>query len=166
MEKNSPSTVQMCKLSFFVLGVLVNKSDTQNAMFKSWKCQLLCQCLPGVIFCYAVVNLPLRHSHLKNSTNSSRCIRIKAKHNLNLPDGKGCKTAGGDTHSFKHSVLCTVALPWNYSSPSDQPCCQVINDVTVQVGHHQNVKLVGILDQLQRPKTRITQDVLGYDYII
>lgn len=96
-----------------------------------------------------------------NEANFIRCIRIKARRSLAFKENrKVCKRACGDTHSFKHSILGTVAFPWNYSCPSNQPCCQVINDVTVQVGHHQNVKLVGILDQLQQSRTGRTWDVL------
>lgn len=78
-------------------------------------------------------------------------------------DGKQCKITCGDTHGFKHSILRTVAFPWYHSRPSNQPCCQVVNDVSIQVGHHQNIKLVGILDQLQRSRTGITRLVLCSD---
>lgn len=54
------------------------------------------------------------------------------------------------THSLKHSILCAVAFPRNNSCSSNQPCRQVIDDVTVKVGHHQHVKLVRVLDQLQQ----------------
>lgn len=57
------------------------------------------------------------------------------------------------THSLKHSVLRAVAFTGNNSCSSDQPCCQVINNVTIQVGHHQHVKLVRVLDQLQQSNT-------------
>lgn len=58
-----------------------------------------------------------------------------------------------DTHSLKHSILCTVAFPRNNSCSSNQPCGQVIDDVTIEVGHDQHVKLVWVLDQLQ-PRNR------------
>lgn len=66
-----------------------------------------------------------------------------------------------ETHSLKHSVLCAVALPRNNPCSSDQPCCQVIDDVTVKVWHHQHVELVRVLDQLQRQDTDVDDD-FGY----
>lgn len=64
-----------------------------------------------------------------------------------------------ETYSFKHRILCAVAFPRNNSCTTNQPCCQVINDVTIEVGHHQHIKLVWILDQLWQ---RLYRDYMGY----
>ena len=58
----------------------------------------------------------------------------------------------GKTHSLKHSILCTVAFPRNDSCSSNQSCRQVIDNVTIQVWHHQHIKLVWVLDQLRNVK--------------
>lgn len=55
-----------------------------------------------------------------------------------------------ETYSLKHSILCAVAFPGNNTCTSNQPSCQVIDDVAVEVGHYKNIELVGILDQLQQ----------------
>lgn len=62
-----------------------------------------------------------------------------------------------DTHSLKHGVLGTIALSWDHSCPADQPSCQVVNDVAIEVGHHQHVKLVWVLDQLEREREAVSE---------
>lgn len=57
------------------------------------------------------------------------------------------------THSLKHSILGTVAFTRNNSRSSNQPCCQVVNNVPIQVGHNQHVKLVRVLYELQPSNT-------------
>lgn len=53
-----------------------------------------------------------------------------------------------DTNRFKHCIFGAVTLPWNYTSPTNQPSCQVINDVAIEIGHHKHIKLVWILYKL------------------
>lgn len=72
--------------------------------------------------------------------------RRKLKYTLNKETTEGSVR----TYCLKHSVLCAVAFPRNNSCSSNQPCCQVINNVAIQVGHNQHIKLVRILDQLQQ----------------
>jgi hypothetical protein len=46
-------------------------------------------------------------------------------------------------------LWCESRLPGGQSEASDEPCAQVADDVTVQVGHHENVKEARVLDKLQ-----------------
>jgi len=54
-----------------------------------------------------------------------------------------------ETHGLEHGVIGAVAFPGNDSGSSHQAGRQVIDDVPVQVGHHQHVELVRVLDQLR-----------------
>lgn len=51
-------------------------------------------------------------------------------------------------HQLEDGVLGAVALPGHDAGAAHQPRRQVVHDVPVQVGHHQDVELVGILHQL------------------
>lgn len=53
-------------------------------------------------------------------------------------------------HQLEHGVLGAVALAGHDAGAAHQPRGQVVHDVAVEVGHHQDVELVGILHQLAR----------------
>ena len=61
------------------------------------------------------------------------------------------KRAEGEdlTHRLKHCVLCTVALTRDHTSSPNQAGSQIVNNVPIEIGHHQHVKLVRILHQLR-----------------
>lgn len=52
------------------------------------------------------------------------------------------------TDRLEHGVLGAVALSRNHPSSAHQPSCQVVDDVAIEIGHHQDVKLVWVLHQL------------------
>lgn len=55
---------------------------------------------------------------------------------------------GPPPHHLEHGVLGAVALAGHDAGAAHQPRGQIVHDVPVEVGHHQHVKLVGILHQL------------------
>lgn len=80
-------------------------------------------------------------------------VLLKQSHaniEIKISSSKTSLRTPGGTYSLKHSILCTVAFPGNNSCTSNQPSCQVINDVAIEVRHYKNIKLVWILDQLQQ----------------
>lgn len=51
-------------------------------------------------------------------------------------------------HHLEDGVLSAVALPGHHAGAAHQTSCQVVNDVPIEVRHHQDVELVGVLHQL------------------
>lgn len=70
--------------------------------------------------------------------------------NLRSEEGHAERAEGGGdlTHRLKDCVLCTVALTGDHTSSPNQASSQIVDNVPIEIGHHQHIKLVRILYQL------------------
>lgn len=58
------------------------------------------------------------------------------------------KRRGDLTYRLKDRILCAIALTRDHTSSPNQAGSQIVNNVPVEIGHHQHIKLVRILHQL------------------
>lgn len=58
------------------------------------------------------------------------------------------------THRLKDCIFCTIALTRDHTSSPNQASSQIVNNVPIEIGHHEHIKLVRILHQLEDERCR------------
>lgn len=61
----------------------------------------------------------------------------------------------GDTDRFKDSVGMAIISPRDKARPSHQACTHVAHHVSIQIGHHHHVELLGLGHQLKTQTNRV-----------